>query len=110
MIVRCAMSECFIKCAVIIPIYKQNLNLYEMFSVRRNVDVLSSYPIIFLMRADIDEAFYMKEFPSVFIKKIDSRFFQSFQSYNRLLLSTFFYDLWREYQKILKLYPLSRTF
>lgn len=101
MIVRCAMSECFIKCAIIIPIYKQNLNLYEMFSVRRNVDVLSSYPIIFLMSADIDEAFYMKEFPSVFIKKIDSRFFQSFQSYNRLLLSTFFYDLWREYQKIL---------
>lgn len=84
-------------CAIVIPIYKSVLTEYETFSLRRIMDVFHDYSVVFLLSEDMDEDIFIEIFGNVFVVKIESKHFGGFASYNKLMLSTFFYDLWLQH-------------
>ena len=75
--------------AVVIPIYKQEIDELEKISLAQCRKVLGNYPIIFVAPEG-------KNFPYIapdeFLVQFPPQYFQSVQSYSQLLLSPFFYE------------------
>lgn len=90
-------------CVIVVPVYKPVLTEYEMFSLRRMVEVFHHYPIALLMPEWMDENIFTEKFAKVIVVKIEAKHFKGVASYNKLMLSTIFYDLWikRGYENVL---------
>lgn len=90
--------------AVVVPVYKNELEWYEKISLRQAQNVFHNNPIIFVMPED---------FTGVYIPPVHTnskrlrkfffpaRFFSSIEGYNELMLSAEFYKAFESYEYIL---------
>ncbi|AXB55361.1 DUF5672 family protein [Flavobacterium fluviale] len=77
---------------IVIPIYKEELNLSETKSVLQCLKVLSDYSIYFIAPEGLKIEFYEKKFSEI-PKTIffDKNYFESLKGYNKLMLNSEFY-------------------
>lgn len=85
--------------AVIIPIYKEQLNELEEISLKRCFDILKKYDIIVVKPQSLRLNNYDYEFDH--IVAFDDKYFFDIQGYNRLMLSATFYEKFLDYKYIL---------
>lgn len=88
-------------CAIVIPIYKRELNDYERISLETIVKHFSSYDMYAAIPngLDISEE-CTKKYPFL-IKRFEDYFFDGFDGYNRLMTSRRFYQQFSDYEYIL---------
>ncbi len=86
------------KVAVVIPFYKNILNKIEEQSLNRCIEILGGYDIIFALPEDLDADFNEK---SLKTERFKQDFFQNIEGYNKLMLSSHFYERFLEYEYIL---------
>jgi hypothetical protein len=91
------------KVAVVIPIYKEELDDLEKISLAQVRKVLGKYPIIFV--APEGKNFSYLE-PGEMLVQFHPQYFQSVKTYSQLLLSPFFYEPFLNFDYIL-LYQLD---
>lgn len=83
---------------IVIPIYKENINKYELIALNRCIKVLSKYKIVFCVPSDLN----LNKYPySIKSEKFNSKYFDSIRSYNKLMLSLEFYQRFSKYKYIL---------
>jgi hypothetical protein len=87
---------------IVIPIYKEVLNEFEVQSVLQCVRVLSDYTIHFVCPKGLNIDFYKENFPGItnFIF-FDKYYFESIKGYNRLLLNADFYKTFDNFEYML---------
>lgn len=83
-------SHCLVK--VVIPIYKTELDFFERISLEQNYNVLKAYPRVFIKPYSLNIDNIRKDFPECSIEEFDDCYFQSVQSYNRLMMSPELYQ------------------
>ena len=87
---------------LLIPVYKASLDKFEQFSLDHSLAILSENRNIFFIAPDtIDRQYYAEHYPSIPFIAFESCFFESIAGYNRLLLSTDFYQRFRNYEFLL---------
>lgn len=87
---------------VVIPIYKEYLNKYEIISILQCIKVLSKYDIHFVCPENLNTQLYRSKFPQIKnFMFFDAKYFNSIHGYNRLMLSTCFYKKFSEYDYML---------
>ncbi len=79
------------KCAIVVPIYKENLDDKEYISVLQLSRVLSEYDMFFAAPESLDSDYFHLRFPSFRIECFEDRFFRSIETYNELCLDEDFY-------------------
>lgn len=84
--------------AVIIPIYRNELNEYEKISLAQTLKVMSGYPIIYIMPEGFECSIDLQIGTIVRFPRI---FFESIDSYNKLMVSECFYETFINYTYIL---------
>ncbi len=87
--------------AVVIPIYKAALNALETVSLKQCMKVLGRYPVRIVKPASLNIQNLKEEFPSVEFVSFEDSFFKDIDSYNRLMISTGFYEAFSGYEFIL---------
>lgn len=87
-----------IKAAVVIPTYKEVLNPLEKISLAQCRKVLGRYPLIFVAPAGKNFSYVA---PGEKVFQFPPQFFQNLQTYNRLMMSPFFYAAFADYEYIL---------
>jgi hypothetical protein len=92
-------------CAIVIPIYKENLSQNEEKSLRQCLKVLGEYPIVFVFPRKLDCEKYRSvcsEYRSlVCYESFDGKFFNGYYGYNALMLYSDFYRKFLNYKYIL---------
>ncbi|MDY6269136.1 DUF5672 family protein [uncultured Selenomonas sp.] len=85
---------------IAIPVYRQELRWYEQLSLARCFEVLGSYPIVFIAPegATLDYGPEYRDVPRV---TFPAQYFESVDGYSALLLSTTFYQRFRDFRKLL---------
>lgn len=90
---------------IIVPIYRNNLSVFETISLDQAAKVLAGYPFVFVTSEGVDTGSHEKLVGKhqVSASKIlfDSSFFASIQGYNRLLISKKFYEKFKDYKYML---------
>lgn len=91
------------KIIIIIPIFKINLTDFEIISVKRAINILSGQQeIIFIHPKSLELSNYYLNFPEIILyKNFDDFYFSSITGYNNLLLSSFFYENFLNYDYML---------
>ncbi|MDR0498178.1 MAG: FkbM family methyltransferase [Holophagales bacterium] len=88
--------------AVVIPIYLPVIYGVELFSLRYSLSKLSpNRDIYFVCPESLGTEFYSNQAPNAKFVTFDDNYFQSIRDYNRLLLSSFFYEKFDAYEFIL---------
>lgn len=84
--------------AIVIPQYKSDLNGYEMIALQQASKVFSNYAIIAVIPEDLVLPYdcYFTQ-----IERFENFYFDSVSSYNRLMLTPFFYQRFKQYEYIL---------
>ena len=77
------------KVAVVIPIYKEELNDLEKISLAQVRKVLKNYPLIFVAPEGKNFPYLQ---PGDMLVQFHPQYFQSVETYSRLLLSPMFYE------------------
>lgn len=89
-------------CCIIIPLYKNNPDDFEIASIRRVVTLCQNkYSIVFICGSELNVSIYEQLFPNIGFVKFYDFFFESVSAYNRLMLSPFFYKRFLDYEYIL---------
>lgn len=89
------------KVCIVVPVYKQNLNMFEKISLKQLLCVLGKYPIC-LVQPDTIEIEYEELLEYDYnIYKYDEWYFQNTATYSELMLSPFFYEKFIEYEYML---------
>ncbi len=84
---------------VIIPLYKESLNSLEMISVQQCFKVLHQHKIIAVKPSSLNLNSYDFKFDEVI--SFDDEYFADVAGYNKLMMSTVFYEKFLEYSFIL---------
>lgn len=84
------------KVAVVLPVYKPDLNEYEKISFRLVDQVLSAHPRFLIKPYSLD-----LEFPGWLSARFDNHFFSSHNNYSQLLLDIDFYRRFEAFDYIL---------
>lgn len=90
--------------AVLIPIYKNYLDDYEWTSLKNNILKVKSKPIILIAPNKIMSWLtenVLKNFDNLQVIYFKDKYFASINSYNKLLMSNFFYKCFNNYEYIL---------
>jgi hypothetical protein len=87
--------------AVLVPVYKADLDELEHYSLDQSLRVLKKRIIFFIAPENLDIAYYRKHFPGVPFIYFAPDSFASIVGYNRLLLSTAFYSRFVDYEFVL---------
>ena len=85
-------------CAVLIPIYKTQLDEDELFSVKTSLSNLEGHDIYWVAPEGIDLSFYNQNFGLIQPEYFDVDYFRNIAGYNKLLTSTFFYETFVKYE------------
>jgi hypothetical protein len=92
-------------CAVVIPVYKENLTSLEEVSLRRCLTALGEYPIIFAaprrLGCDKHKQICSEYKSSVSYEFFGNKFFNGFNAYNALMFCGDFYGRFLNYKYIL---------
>ncbi|MGY3211655.1 DUF5672 family protein [Mucilaginibacter sp. HD30] len=90
--------------AVVIPVYKAQPTHTELVSLKQCLSVLKNHPIIFFGPESMDTTAYSAlcddKVPFVF-KRFENSYFENIAGYNRLMLSVYFYNSFKNYRYIL---------
>lgn len=87
--------------AVIIPVYKPKLTKEEEEAYKRCNTILADYKRILVAPENLDIGNYEIDKFNVQLKRVDNKYFGSIGTYNKLILSAYFYKLFTDYQYIL---------
>ncbi len=97
--------ETILKCAVVIPIYKENLSANEERSLRQCLKILGEYPIVFVAPHKLNREKYIQicsEYKSsTHYELFKDKFFSGLNGYNALMVSSDFYKRFLNYDYIL---------
>lgn len=89
------------KVCIVIPVYKQSLNLFEKISLQQVLRTLGNYPI-YLVYPDTVEIQYEELSGYQYdICQFDEKYFQNTATYSEMMLSPFFYERFLEYKYML---------
>lgn len=88
------------KCAVVIPIYRDTIELLEKLSLENNIEELKNFHIYVIMPKNLTPDF-LHDYPDLRIVRFDDHLFRGYQGYNKLMLSEEFYQSFEDYEKIL---------
>ena len=94
--------------AVIVPLYKTELNHLEEISLRQCFRILSQHKIIAIKPKNIDLKHYNFKFDEII--SFDNSFFDGIAGYNQLMLSASFYEKFLKYKFILIYQPDAFVF
>ncbi|XWW46460.1 hypothetical protein JYG30_03075 [Fibrella sp. USSR17] len=87
---------------IVIPVYKATLTPYETVALTQCIRVLGHYPIIFAKPDTLDLTPILQTIPhAVETRSFSDAYFTSVQSYNRLMLSTTFYEAFTDFNYML---------
>ena len=86
------------KVAVVVPVYKEELNEFEKISLSQARKILGKYPLVFVAPEGKNFSYFA---PKDFVAHFPPKFFQSAKTYNRLLLSPQFYETFADFDYIL---------
>lgn len=89
------------ECVVVIPIHKPDPGHYELISFEQCFRVLGNHSIYIIAPQNMDLSNYQKVIPRLRVKNIDPIWLSSLLNYNKLKLSTYFYDLFPGYKYLL---------
>jgi hypothetical protein len=89
------------KIAIVIPVYKPILTLYEQVALDKCYVILGKYPIIFVAPQSLamDSIATKEHFTN--IVRFPDRFFKNIDGYNQLMLNSCFYEAFAKYEYIL---------
>lgn len=90
--------------AVAVPIYKSELNEYEVTSLSQCLKVFAKHPIVFYFPENLDLSYYKNfcsEHHNIIWKVFDNAYFGSGEKNNILMLSSLFYNSFLDYKYIL---------
>jgi len=96
-------------CAIVIPVYKKEINYFEKASLKQCIKVFKDYPIILIAPRSLDTGNYTRMFPFK-IERFEDDSFVSVRSYSRLLLLADFYSRFKSYSYILMYQPDAYVF
>jgi hypothetical protein len=83
---------------VVIPIYKEILNEFEVQSVMQCINILSDYSIHFVCSSELNIDFYKENFLEIKnFTYFENSYFSDLAGYNRLMLSVGFYKAFDTY-------------
>jgi len=85
-------------CAVLIPIYKNQLDEDELFSVKTSLSNLQGHDIFWVAPKGIDLSFYDENFGFIEPQYFEADYFKNISGYNKLLTSAFFYKTFIDYE------------
>ena len=92
------------KIVTLIPVYKASLDTFERYSLDHSLAVLSNKRDIFFIAPEtLDRQYYSEHYPAISFLAFNSSYFESIAGYNRLLLSSFFYEQFNHYEFLLVL-------
>jgi hypothetical protein len=86
---------------VVIPVHSMNPGKSELDAFRQCFKILKKYPIKVLAPEGLDLSNYKKVFPEFDTVFINPKWQKSVQGYNKLKLSLFFYDLFKDFDFLL---------
>jgi len=87
---------------IVIPVYKATLTPYETVSLTQCLRVLGHYPVFFAKPDSLDLSPILQTLPgSVRTQSFNDSYFNSVQSYNRLMLSATFYEAFSNFDYLL---------
>ena len=90
------------KALILIPIYKPTLESNERIGLQQCFNVLGHYDIVFIGPDNLNPSEPLQDFiDRSSFKGIDPKFFSSIESYNQLLLSSWFYKEFKAYDYML---------
>lgn len=89
------------QCAVVIPIYKRELEPLEEFSLAYSTQKLSAREVIFIAPQGLDLSYYQTRFSGAKLLTLPPEYFASIKGYNRLLLEPAFYGIFAAYEFLL---------
>lgn len=87
--------------AVVIPVYKTELNAHERISYDRVLSVLDAYPIALVAPENLDLSGYVHQKPDLVVRTFSEYHFCSIDTYSNLLLQREFYEGFLDYEYIL---------
>lgn len=87
--------------AVVVPVYKETLTVYEYQSYVRCLNVLRNHEIILIAPEGISLNSYLEQGLNIKVKYLPKLCFQSHAAYDRMMLTRDFYDLFLNYRYIL---------
>jgi len=85
-------------CVVLIPIYKNQLDEDELFSVKTSLSNLQGHDIYWVAPEGIDLSFYNRNFGVIQPQYFNADYFKNIAGYNKLLTSKFFYETFIAYE------------
>lgn len=86
---------------IVIPIYRSLLSEYEAISLKQAFTILGDYPIVIIKPESLDLSSVQEAYPSAELMPLNDSYFTSISSYNRLMLSTEFYQKFSDAEYIL---------
>lgn len=89
------------KVCIVIPVYKQNLNLFEKISLQQVLRTLGHYPIYLISPDTLEIQYEELSGYQYSVCQFDERYFQNTAAYSELMLSSFFYERFLEYKYML---------
>ncbi len=91
--------------AILVPIYKRQLEPLEQFSVDFSLSVASKRDCFFVAPEGLVLDYYASRYPTAKFQTFPSDYFRSIDDYSRLLLAPAFYERFTGYEFILILQP-----
>lgn len=93
------------KCIVVIPVYQQELSSFSRASFQQVLTVLGLHDIALVTFKELDISMYKevakKHNKAIYVEFFEKKFFESVAGYNKLCLSTQFYERFANYSYML---------
>ena len=86
------------KVAIVIPTFRKNLLDFEIISLAQVIKVLKDYDKFFALPFSLEYSYTSREIKEI---RLDDKYFESIFSYNKLMMSECFYQLFVDYEYIL---------
>jgi hypothetical protein len=86
------------KVVVIIPIYKNVLLSTEIQSLEQCIRILGRYPLVFIKPKSLDISQIQNQYSTIEVRELEDAYFKSVDSYNKLMLSTDFYQTFLDFK------------
>lgn len=89
------------KLAVLVPVYRGELDPLERYSLDYSLSILTGRDIRFIGPKNLDNGYYAEHYSAIPFQSFEAPSFASIPEYNRLLLNKVFYDHYLAYEFIL---------
>ena len=90
-----------IKVKVVVPLYTDNLSIYEMVSLNRLQETLGSHTIVFVVPESLQKNKFISACPSAEFESFPDSYFDGIKAYNTLMMSSIFYERFLDCEYIL---------